>query len=839
MVGRTVGFWRKSLMARLVGYFLTLTLVTVGLVGYGVYVRVVDDLEQSVVDRLDAVASLKEEALGRWVNDQRRNVLLVAWLPGVQQQAALLLDPSWPASARQQAHDVLGPDLAAILTTMPDIQELFLLDLDGRIVLSTDPTHEGTGQGGAAYFIQGRSNTYVQAVQASPFSDRASMAVATPLFDPDRQRIGVVAAYLNLSRVERIIQARAGLGQTGETYLVDSTGDLVSAPLFWTRGEAGGTIPRSEGIDAALRGRDGAGLYRNYQGAPVVGVYRWIEDREVALLAEMTQSEAFAPAAEMARVSLLIGGLAAVALAAGLYLLARQIARPILAIAHTASQVAAGDLSQTTPVMTGDEVGILARTFNQMTAQLRESYEELEKRVADRTRELAAANTRLVTEVAERARAEEALRHQNEYLAALHETALGLIGRLELQELFQDLVQRAGQLLGTEHGFVFIADADGAAIECKVGLGAFEPFVGLRMERGEGLSGRVWETGQPMAVADYDEWQGRLASVAPRTIQAAAGVPLTSGTDTVGVLGLAYEPDASRTFGEAEIAILSRFAALASIAIDNARLFAMSQQARALAEAASVSKGQFLANVSHELRTPLTSIMGFTRLVDKRLRERILPLVPSSGPRIERTVEQLQANLQIVLAEGQRLMALIDDLLDLEKIEAGKIEWHMERLSISTVIEQAAAATASLFHEKNLPLVLDLSPEPLPITGDRDRLVQVVINLLSNAVKFTPRGRVTVRTRCEPGDPPWALVSVADTGIGIAPEDIDQLFEKFTQVGTNLTDKPPGTGLGLAISREIVTHHRGRIWVESEPGIGSTFAFTLPLAEETATDETK
>jgi signal transduction histidine kinase len=832
-----MAFWRKSLMARLVGYFLALSLVTVSLVGYGVYTQAMGDLKRSVVDRLEGVASLKEDALSRWVNDQRRNIVFVAWLPNVQQEASLLLDDSMPLAPQLVAHDKLMTDLTSIITTMSDAQELFILDLNGTIVLSTDSSHQGYAQNEAPYFVQGLSNTYVQAFHASPFSGKPSMAVSTPLFDPNRRRIGVMAAYLSTDRVESIMQARAGLGQTGESYLVDASGTLVSAPVFWKPGDAGGDQVHSAGIDAVLQGQEGAGLYQNYAGVPVVGVYRWLADRDVALLAEMSQAEAFAPATRMIRAILLIGAAAAVALAVGLYLLARQIARPILAIAHTAGQVAAGDLSQSTPVMTDDEVGLLARAFNQMTAQLRVFYQELESRVAERTRELAEANTRLVTEVAERTRAEDRLRQQNEYLAALHEIALALMGRLELHDLFQDLVVRAGQLLDSGHGFVFIAGPDGAEIECKVGVGVFQALIGQPVQRGEGLSGRVWGSGQPLVVDDYDTWPGRLASLPAGSIRAAVGVPLTSGAETVGVLGLAYDWESSRSFGQAEIALLSRFAALASIAVDNAQLFAISQQARAQAEAANVSKSQFLANVSHELRTPLTSILGFTRLVDKRLRERIFPLVPPADPKTERTVQQLEDNLKIVVAEGERLMALINDLLDLEKIEAGKIDWHMEPLPISEVVEQAAAATASLFDEKGLPLVLELAPEPLCVIGDRDRLVQVVINLFSNAVKFTPQGRVMVRSRREPGGDggngrPQVVVSVSDTGVGIAAADYERLFQKFTQVSNTLTDKPRGTGLGLAISREIVTHHGGRIWVESQPGAGSTFSFALPLREE-------
>jgi signal transduction histidine kinase len=827
-----MGFWKKSLMARLVGYFLLLSLTAAGLVGYAVYVQATNDLEQSVIDRLAAVSSLKEDALTRWVNDQSRNLVFVAWMPSIQAQAGRVLDESQSSRIRAGSKEVLAANLSSIVGSMSDAEELILMDLEGNIVVSSNRRHEGMSQADTALFLQGRSNTFVQPFRPSPWGGKPTMAVATPLFDNNRRRIGVLAAYLSSERVERLVQQRSGLGQTGESYLVDSTGIAITEPTSRRQELAGGQAISSAGIDSALRGQDGASVYRNYRDVPVVGVYRWLPSWEAVLVAEMSRVEAFAPATRMARAILVIGAITAALLAVGLYLLSRQIARPILAIAQTASQVAAGDLSQTTPVMTDDEVGVLARAFNQMTAQLRLFYQELESRVVERTKDLADANSRLRTEMAERLRIEETLRHQNEYFAALHETALALMRRFELQELFQDLVTRAGQLLGTGHGFVFIAGMDAAEMECKVGIGAFEPMVGLRVQRGEGLSGRVWDSGQPIAVDEYDAWHGRLPAFPAHALRAGAGVPLTSGSETVGVLGLAYSGQSTRTFGEAEVELLTRFAALASIAIDNARLFAMSQEARALAEAANVAKSQFLASVSHELRTPLTSILGFTRLVKKRLEDRMAPLLVAGDPRTQRTLKQVEDNLSIILIEGQRLTDLINDLLDLEKIEAGKVEWHMEPLQIAQVVDQAADGTEALFDEKGLSLVRAV-PSDLGVCGDRDRLVQVLVNLFSNAVKFTAEGVITVRAWQEAGE---VIVCVTDPGIGIAAGDQERLFEKFVQVGNEMTGKPKGTGLGLAISREIVTHHGGRIWVESDPGVGSSFAFALPTRKEPDND---
>jgi len=242
-------------------------------------------------------------------------------------------------------------------------------------------------------------------------------------------------------------------------------------------------------------------------------------------------------------------------------------------------------------------------------------------------------------------------------------------------------------------------------------------------------------------------------------------------------------------------------------------------------------KDDFISTVSHELRTPLTSVLGFTKIIRKKLEEVLFPQLPKGEPQIERTVSQITDNIGIIVSEGERLTSLINDVLDLSKMEVGKMAWKMEPATVAEILAQASAATASLFEAKGLALLQEAAPDLPCVSCDRDRIVQVVINLLSNALKFTDRGRVTARAVLVPGEGGGAVrVSVADTGIGIAPQDLKQVFEKFRQVGDTLTDRPKGTGLGLPICKQIVEHHGGSIVAESVPGEGSVFSFTLPLS---------
>lgn len=236
-------------------------------------------------------------------------------------------------------------------------------------------------------------------------------------------------------------------------------------------------------------------------------------------------------------------------------------------------------------------------------------------------------------------------------------------------------------------------------------------------------------------------------------------------------------------------------------------------------------KTDFISTVSHELRTPLTSVLGFTSIIKEKLETDLFPIISSEDRKLQKTIKRVSDNLNIIVSEAERLTSLINDVLDIAKMEAGKVEWQMQPLDVSDLIDWATNSTAGLFKTNDLQLVCEIEPELPQIVGDRHRLLQVLINLISNAVKFTEFGSVTCRVKQEQEG---VCISVIDTGVGIAPEDQPKVFEKFRQVGDTLTDKPKGTGLGLPICKQIIDHHGGKIWVESELGKGSTFSFIIP-----------
>lgn len=237
-------------------------------------------------------------------------------------------------------------------------------------------------------------------------------------------------------------------------------------------------------------------------------------------------------------------------------------------------------------------------------------------------------------------------------------------------------------------------------------------------------------------------------------------------------------------------------------------------------------KTDFLSIVAHELRTPLTSVLGFAKIIRNKFETILVPELPEDDSRTGRAAFLIRDNLRIIVDEANRLTSLINDVLDLAKLEAGKIDWEVSPVSVPDLLERAKAATSTLAAQKNLDFTVETEPGLPEVRADDDRLMQVMVNLISNAVKFTREGFVACRARRQDDE---VVVSVQDSGMGLRKEDFSRVFEKFRQVGDTVSGIQFGTGLGLPICRQIVEHFGGRIWVESELGKGSTFFFTLPV----------
>jgi len=287
-------------------------------------------------------------------------------------------------------------------------------------------------------------------------------------------------------------------------------------------------------------------------------------------------------------------------------------------------------------------------------------------------------------------------------------------------------------------------------------------------------------------------------------------VPMMREGQLIGCLGVTRNQPSD--FPAETIELLRTFATQSALAIQNARLFHEIEDKSRQLEAASQHKSEFLANMSHELRTPLNAIIGFSEVLGERM----------FGELNEKQAEYLKD----IYASGQHLLSLINDILDLSKIEAGRMELEVTDFDLPSAIDNALILVRERASRHGIGLGSAIDARVGLIRGDERKVKQVLLNLLSNALKFTPEGgRIDVRAAINDG---MAEISVADTGVGIAPEDQEAIFEEFRQVGT-ADKKVEGTGLGLALSRKFIELHGGRIWVKSQSGEGSTFTFTLPV----------
>ncbi|MEL4455788.1 response regulator [Lutimonas vermicola] len=418
-------------------------------------------------------------------------------------------------------------------------------------------------------------------------------------------------------------------------------------------------------------------------------------------------------------------------------------------------------------------------------------------------------------------------------LATVNQVSQALTQKLELSELIKMVGKEMKKLFKSDITYLALLDADKEMINFPYQDGDSMP----PMKYGEGLTSSIIRTGESLLINKDEDIKATYDKIGVEQTGKKAmswlGVPIPVEDKIIGVLSVQSTKLASR-FNEEDKRLLSTIAINVGVALHNAELYEEAKEAKAKAEDANEAKSAFLSTVSHELRTPLTSVLGFAKIIRKRLEDKIFPAVNVDDQKIKRTMKQVSENLNVVVSEGERLTNLINDVLDLAKIESGRMEWHMRPIFLQDVISRAIASTSALFDEKGLKLVKNVSPDLPLIQADEDKLIQVVINLLSNAVKFTDKGKVTIEAFLDNGQ---IMVEVQDTGIGIAEEDRHKIFERFRQAGDTLTDKPKGTGLGLPICREIIEHHGGIIWMKSEHGVGSSFFFTMPVMGEGSSEQ--
>jgi signal transduction histidine kinase len=430
-----------------------------------------------------------------------------------------------------------------------------------------------------------------------------------------------------------------------------------------------------------------------------------------------------------------------------------------------------------------------------MAGQLRELYTGLEQKVEDRTRDLA----RSVHE-----------------LTALEEVGRALSASLALDDVLATILTRAVELAAADGGAIYGFDRERGGFRLAGAHGLdpslFAALRGVEATRLEGLLGEVAAHGRTVQIpeiAEVAEFPLQAATLAAG-FRSALVAPLVGPEGVLGALVVA-----SRTPGRSapsKVRLIQTFAHQSALAMHNAQLFEeVEDKGRQLA-IASEHKSRFFANMSHELRTPLNAILGFTEL----LKDGLYGELPE---RAQQVLERVEAN-------GTHLLGLINDVLDLSKLEAGELSLVLDDYSLRNIIDHVVSTSFALAHAKGLELRQEIDGELPRGRGDERRLTQVLLNMVGNAIKFTDKGHVAIKARAT-GD--RFEIVVEDTGPGIAPQDQARIFEAFQQADNTSTRLKGGTGLGLSISRRFVEMHGGTITLDSTQGIGTAFTIVLPI----------
>jgi len=727
------------------------------------------------------------------------------FVTGIQNELGWTTQLPWTPGIIEQRHF----DALRLLRQVPAITELIELDANGREQLHVSRIAMDVIASGKSYVHDPKFTVALnQGVYYGPVYFRNSsepymtLAVAGPSRDA-----GVSVAEVNLKFIWDVV-SQIKVGQSGLAYVVDGNGRLIAHPdiSLVLRNSDLANMPQ---VKAALANTgpvaDNAFVGKDPQGRDVLSTHAAVAPLGWVVFVELPVQEAYAPLyAAIERTIVLLLAAIVLAFLAALFL-AQKMVVPIGALRAGAERIGSGDLSGRISINTGDELETLADQFNDMAGQLQESYADLEGKVEARTLELRDRTIELARSVDE--------------LRALGEVGQTVNSTLDLETLLNTIVAKAVELSGTDAGAIYVFDETDKQFVLQATSGSDEELVAAlrnqRVDLHEKALRDATERREPVQLSDLnDEPPTPVLDVILRAgFRALLVMPLLGADRVVGALVIRRR--APGVFPEHTIDVLQTFASQSVVAIQNARLFKEIEEKGHQLEVASQHKSLFLANMSHELRTPMNAILGYTELI-------VDGIYGDISDKVREVLERVQSN-------GRHLLGLINDVLDLSKIEAGQLVLSRADFSINDLVKGVFASVEPLASGKNLALAVEV-PADLPAAyGDEHRITQVLLNLVGNAIKFTDAGQVTIAANLSNGA---FTVAVRDTGPGISATDQEKIFEEFQQADSSSTREKGGTGLGLAISKRIVELHGGRLSVDSVPGAGATFSFTLPVRGE-------
>lgn len=793
--GTALPLWRQIRWNLVVYTVLLATLPIAAVTAITLPRRSAQDTTQ-VTGQLESIAQLKADQITEWLQQGMLGIeLLLADPDRYGQFLALAESPAVDSNLQSDINSLL----AGLIAAHPSYETFFIYNTQGEILAASNPADLGKRVNRKPYFSQSLTTAaYVQPPFYEIGSRELGLFITHPLIEQG-ETVGVFAASIELETMGEIMtEAIGGFPATGETYLVSSQTNYLLTPSRF-EGYLLTQAYHSDGIDQALAGRNGSGTYDSYRDTNVIGAYRWVPDLQAALVAEVEQEEALAASSEARDANILIAGAAALIAAVSGFYYASWVAKPITTLTRASLAISKGDYNQRVNVTVSNEIGQLTAAFNTMAAELQQHIsdlqqlnEELEARVAARTRDIEVASdvSRQITQV------------------------------LDVRLLLPQLVELTRRSFNLYHVSVFIYDPATNLLHLEAGTGE----AGKQMlEAGKhflidahGLVPLAARTREPIAIDDVQTSANHFANPLLPDTHSETAIPMVIGTQLIGVLDL--QATEIGRFTTQDIAVFGTLAEQIAIAVRNAQLFSEAQVARDEAEQSNQVKSMFLASMSHELRTPLNSVINFTQFVAKGV----------MGP----VTERQEQTLKTVIKSAKHLLGLINDVLDMSKIESGTLNLFVEPdVNVNEIIQTATSTARGLLEDKPVELRIEAEDNLPTIVGDKQRILQILLNIVSNACKFTREGHITIRAFRQNGS---IELAVSDTGPGIAPEDQDDVFEPFKQTDTGLR-QGGGTGLGMPITRSLTEAHGGHIRLESALGKGATFWVSLPIKSDKLT----
>lgn len=797
------------LATKLTIVFILLSIIPMAAIGYISFLNGERTIESQTFRHLIATNNLRHREFERWIADNKRQLRTLAQRPLLRENVALLvesdfaLNPGEPIQdpAIHSAYTQLIEDHLRIIADEPGgVEELSVIRAtDGLIIASTDPSKEGLYRESETYFLRGKTVTYVDKVTYWPSLGSTAMHLSTPISTPRGRTIAVLDGHADLAEMSDIISSFNELSQSEDTYLVNGSNFFVTEPRFG-KDYALRKALHSDGVETCLAGRSGTGAYRDYRGVAVLGAYRWIPNLDLCILTEVDQSEAFAPIEALQRSIIGFGTAIAVLVTFLGVLFGQSLTRPLRQLERAARAIGEGELDQTIDVRTPDEIGELAASFNDMVTRLSASNEMIEHSL-HLMRSLETAGQKL-----------QRVHDEGEVYSTIAQEITALGYELVLMRMTAD-----GQYLELSH--VTIAQHLLREAERLAGLS----IAGIRERMdSEGLIGQVMGDGDPLYIADMGEalaeTLGGLSAETAGEIIALFGLPtavyVPLQTDAA-VFGLMVVLGSD--LAEHDLPAIGTFAGQVSNALENARLY---QELRAwgreleervderteLLRRSNAELEQFAYVASHDLQEPLRSISGFLQLIERRYHER---LDDEGREFIDRAV-----------AAAKRMQTLIEDLLDFSRV--GTRAGNLAPVPAGKCVAAALYSLHQAIEDSGAELTIQ---EDLPtVLADEAQLTRLFQNLIANAIKFRSERPPKIHVAAHETDGFWRF-EVRDNGIGIKKEYHQRIFQVFQRLHSR--EDYSGTGIGLAIVKKIVERHGGQVWVDSKPGEGSTFYFTL------------